>query len=77
MRTCLSALAFVAATLSYPAFAEEPNKDTGEASEAGESAKEAKEEKRICRRITVATGSRRKEKVCMTAEAWREFNNQR
>lgn len=37
-------------------------------------APEAKEEKRICRRIRTDASSRRKSKVCMTADQWREAN---
>ena len=32
------------------------------------------EDKRICRRISTGMGSRKKERVCMTREEWREFN---
>ena len=38
---------------------------------------EVKEEKRICRRISTDMSSRRKERVCMTKEEWREFNQRR
>lgn len=40
-----------------------------------EQAKEGKaEDKRICRRINTGMGSRKKERVCMTRDEWREFN---
>ncbi|MEP5939079.1 MAG: hypothetical protein ABJ239_12190 [Erythrobacter sp.] len=32
------------------------------------------EEKRICRRISMDMSSRRKEKVCLTKDGWRDFN---
>ncbi|MBO6609149.1 hypothetical protein [Altererythrobacter sp.] len=35
---------------------------------------EKAEDKRICRRISVGMGSRKKERVCMTSGEWREFN---
>lgn len=35
---------------------------------------EKAEDKRICRRISTGMGSRKKERVCMTSEEWREFN---
>lgn len=38
---------------------------------------EAKEDKRICRRIRVDMSSRRKTRVCLTAEGWRELNQRR
>ena len=38
---------------------------------------EVKEEKRICRRISTDMASRRKERVCLTKEGWREFNQRR
>ena len=37
-------------------------------------APKAQEEKRICRRIRADASSRRKTKVCMTADQWREAN---
>ena len=32
------------------------------------------EDKQICRRISTGMGSRKKERVCMTSQEWREFN---
>ncbi|QIQ86179.1 hypothetical protein [Erythrobacter sp.] len=50
----------------------------GEQDEAASDAKtEAKEDKRICRRIRTDMSSRRKTRVCLTAEEWRELNQRR
>lgn len=38
------------------------------------SAGETTQDKRICRSIRIDMGSRRKERVCLTKEQWREFN---
>ncbi|MHA7818236.1 MAG: hypothetical protein ACX930_01170 [Erythrobacter sp.] len=40
-------------------------------------AEEAEEAKRICRRIRTDMSSRRMERVCMTRDEWREFNQRR
>lgn len=58
--------------LSAPVLAGEPDKAEAEKVE------EAKEEKKVCRRITEGMGSRRKVKVCLTRDEWKDFNaNQR
>ena len=68
MFSTLLALALVAQAEPAPA-------ETTEKPEAAEQeVTEQAEDKRICRRITAGMGSRRKEKVCMTREEWREFN---
>lgn len=38
---------------------------------------EAEEDKRICRRIRTDMSSRRKTRVCLTADEWREMNQRR
>ncbi|WP_108790885.1 hypothetical protein [Erythrobacter sp. Alg231-14] len=40
-------------------------------------AQEAEEEERICRRIRLDMSSRRKSRVCLTEQGWRDLNNQR
>ena len=54
----------------------EPTRTAPEAEEPKtEQVQEEKaEDKRICRRINTGMGSRRKERVCMTRDEWREFN---
>lgn len=52
----------------------EANDPATQQEEAQQAAPEAKEEKRICRRISEQMNSRRKTKVCMTKQEWREFN---
>ena len=68
MRFTTSALILLAATFTAPALAGDPKPG------APEEAQEAKEEKQICRRIT-SPGSRRSERVCMSQEQWKEYNN--
>nr|WP_298896193.1 hypothetical protein [uncultured Altererythrobacter sp.] len=46
--------------------AEEPKTDQAQEQKA--------EDERICRRISTGMGSRKKERVCMTSQEWREFN---
>lgn len=71
----------LAAVLSVPAIAdeapEETNASTEETAATTEEAKKKskkEESKRICRYIRADASSRRKTRVCMTAEAWREAN---
>lgn len=49
------------------------SKDAGQP-DAGKTT-EAKEEKRICRRIRADASSRRKTKLCLTSDEWRQYNN--
>ena len=58
---------------------DEPTAETGEAAEetAAQVAPEAEEDKRICRRIRTDMSSRRKTRVCLTADEWREMNQRR
>jgi len=51
--------------------------ETEEEQPEAEVENEAKEDKRICRRIRVDMSSRRKTRVCLTAEEWRELNQRR
>lgn len=70
MKLVLAAVAAPAAALllSVPALAVEPEEAETEKVE------KAKEEKKICRRITEGMGSRRKVRVCLTREEWKNFN---
>ncbi|RGP40719.1 hypothetical protein BPTFM16_01007 [Altererythrobacter insulae] len=57
----------------------EPAQPTEKADETAEKAVEEKveeksEDKRICRSIRLDTSSRKKERICLTREGWREFN---
>ena len=81
MRLPLVALAPIAAILSVPAIADDktaPKIDevAAESAKTEEKAEEKKDE-RICRYIRTDTSSRRKTKVCMTADQWRENNQAR
>jgi len=69
MRFIAPAMLAVAALVSAPTLAGEPKQETAEPAEK----EQAREVKKICRRIT-SMGSRRSERVCMTKEEWREFN---
>ena len=40
-------------------------------------AQQKKAEEKICKLVALQMGSRRKEKVCLTASEWRDYNNQR
>jgi len=91
MRIALPLAILAAPALAVTAFANEPEKESAdtpsEATEPTETAvmtaeeqkvePVAKEEKRICRRIRTDISSRRKEKVCMTSEEWRAYNQRR
>lgn len=85
-----SAAILAAPLFAASAFAAQPEPQAGEATaepEAEKSAQEGKdaaivvpevkEEKRICRRIATDMSSRRKERVCLTKEDWRELNQRR
>ena len=81
MRLPLVALAPIAAILSVPANADDktaPKTDevAAESAKTEEKAEEKKDE-RICRYIRTDISSRRKTKVCMTADQWRENNQAR
>ena len=91
MRLAIPFALIAAPALAISAIASEPESGPTETTESEEASKaieaedapqESKvtktvEEERICRRIRVDMSSRRKEKVCMTAEEWRAFNQRR
>jgi len=52
----------------------EPAQPAAEEPQTEQTEEQQTEEKRICRRINTGMGSRKKERVCMTREQWREFN---
>ncbi|ABC63218.1 hypothetical protein [Erythrobacter litoralis] len=60
------------ALLASPEGAEQPKKR--EEQETAKVEKKA-ETRKICRHIRMDMSSRRKERVCMTAEEWTAFNN--
>lgn len=65
--------AAAAAIFALPALAQDvPAKAPSEVS----AKEEVKEEKKICRRVPSETGSRKMERVCLTAGEWRNANNQ-
>lgn len=69
MRIVPLLLAAAVAGLASPAVAtERASKDDGAQAE------EAKTEKKICRHVSTDMSSRRKERLCLTAEEWRQFN---
>ena len=74
--TCvvLSAFALLAASVSADLSASEPPKAEQPKQEEADTTQEPK---KICRQIAMQMNSRRKERVCMTKEEWRDFNNQR
>jgi len=69
MHILFTVAASIAAISSAPATSTSPNPEKSEQVEK----EETREEKKICRRIQ-SMGSRRTERVCMTKEQWREFN---
>ncbi len=80
MRLALLA-APLAALLTVPALADKdaPQTDAQKAEVAANENKaedetETKKDKRICRHIRADASSRRKTKVCMTSDQWREAN---
>lgn len=88
MKLTISAAAVLFATplLATSAFSMEPTKEPetkvmpaapAEEKDGETSKPEAKEAERVCRYIRADASSRRKSKVCMTTEEWREFNNRR
>lgn len=49
----------------------------GAVREPSKPAPQASEEERVCRSVKLDMSSRRKTKVCKTADEWREFNQRR
>ncbi|WP_454599274.1 hypothetical protein [Qipengyuania sp. SM2507] len=75
MRKVLSSLAFTLLLAGAPALAVEPDqKEAQSEKEQSVAQDEAAEPKKICRQIALQSGSRQRERVCMTREEWREFN---
>ena len=76
-----AALCVALSILAVPAFAqaEEPAKPApAPEKEEKEEKAEKTEEKKICKRIAADAASRRRTKVCLTREEWKNFNrNQR
>lgn len=66
-------LAGFLATASVPALAQQADKAPNEAKVEERAAADSKDEE-ICKFIRVDMNSRRKQKVCMTAEEWIRFN---
>ena len=72
MKFVAVAVTLASLTLSAPLLADKPKDDAQETST--ESSEEAEKPKKICRAIRTDASSRRKERVCLTREQWREFN---
>ena len=70
MRYALPMLALFA--FATPAMASEPEPRKEDQPEAEQPTDE--QPKKICRYVQMELGSRRKEKVCLTKEEWRRFN---
>jgi len=73
----ITSSAALSAEPERPADNVEPAERAPEAGEEDDDAAVEAEEKRICRYIRTDMNSRRKEKVCLTKEGWRELNNRR
>jgi hypothetical protein len=73
MNFVLPLLAVAAAGLALPVTAQ----DTSPAPAAEAEPKDAKEGEKICKRVALDVDSRRKEKLCLTRDEWRELNNPR
>ncbi len=71
MKFVVLLLAAAAANLAAPTIARET------ATPLADEPKQAKEAEKICRMVALDTGSRRKERLCLTASEWRKFNNPR
>ncbi|MDP4539334.1 hypothetical protein Q9K01_06835 [Qipengyuania sp. DY56-A-20] len=75
MRNLFSSLALALVLTGAPASAAEPAQKEVQGEKKPEAApQQASEAKQICRRVAIQTGSRQRERVCMTSEQWREFN---
>ncbi len=75
MRIVLSSFALALAVAGAPALAVEPalNQAPGEKEQSAAQDKAA-ESKQICRRVVTQMGSRKRERLCMTSDQWREYN---
>lgn len=75
MRIILSSLAFALILTGVPALAADPDQKEAQSEKQMPVVRdETTEPKKICRRIALQTGSRQRERVCMTKEQWTEFN---
>ncbi|MBU0669816.1 MAG: hypothetical protein KJ703_01695 [Alphaproteobacteria bacterium] len=75
MRHVLKSLAFALALTGIPASAADPEqKELTSDKERAAAQEVASEPKQICRRVAIETGSRQRQRLCMTQEQWREFN---
>ena len=75
MRHVLKSLAFALALTGIPASATDPEqKEASSEKEQAVVPEVASEPKKICRHVAIETGSRQRQRLCMTQEQWREFN---
>lgn len=75
-RLSRAALCIALPFLAVPALAQsEERAEPAPATEKTQKKEETKE-KKICKRISVQVGSRRKTKICRTREEWKSFNEQ-
>ena len=73
MNSLVALLSAVAATVPTPQLGNEAAPKT----EQPQAQTQAQTSDRICRRVALDIGSRKKEEVCLTAKEWRVFNNSR
>lgn len=71
MNSLVALLSAVAATVPTP----QPGNEAAPKTEQPQA--QAQTSDRICRRVALDIGSRKKEEVCLTAKEWRVFNNSR
>lgn len=85
MRIVVASLLFSAIALAPTALAAEPRADSQTSEDSAENSSDnsegaaqkpekPREAKKICRRIQ-DMGSRRTQRVCMTREQWKDYNN--
>ena len=67
------ALAIAGVAIAAPVLSQNPGKQSEPRSEEA-SEEEAEQPAKICRSIRTDPSSRRKQRVCMTRDQWREFN---
>lgn len=80
MRLAMIVATPLAALALTPALADKPaveGVDMPTVNKEESTDKSADEDKRVCRYIRTDPSSRRKSKVCMTADQWRKANQQR
>jgi len=71
----LAPLAAAANPQAQPAESTPPREEEAAKAETAPAEGTEAEDKRICRYVKLDMASRRKTKVCRTAEEWRELNN--